>query len=229
MEPLPVDLFATKGVEYVLVLAFLAALILFWRLLTRPPASARRSEGPRAGAPSGWFHFPGEAFFHPGHGWALPASDGTVRVGIDDFAQKLVGPPSAVALPAVGAHVEQGSRGSRLCFGEDGLDLLSPLDGQVVERNEAVLEDPELINRDPYGDGWLLKLRPTRLEPNLGNLLHGGATAAWMAAAEESLRARMAPGLGTVLQDGGVPVVGIAKNVFGDEWIEVARDLLRTH
>jgi glycine cleavage system H lipoate-binding protein len=221
MEPLPVDIFATKGVEYLLVLSFLAALVLFWRMLVKAPSSA-------GGAGSTWFHFPRDAWFHPGHSWARPGPDGLVRVGIDDFAQKLIGAPTAVELPAPGARMVQGARGPRFRFGARAIDLFSPIDGEVVERNDALFAAPGLINADPYGAGWLVKVRPERLESNLGNLLHEASAGAWMAAAEESLRARMAPGLGAVLQDGGVPIVGIARNVFGAGWEDVAEELLLT-
>jgi glycine cleavage system H lipoate-binding protein len=222
MEPLPVDIFATKGIEYLLVLSFLAALVVFWRLLVKAPRPGALAAG------SGWFHFPRDAWFHPGHAWARPGPDGLVRVGIDDFAQKLIGAPTAVELPEPGERVMQGARGLRFRFGARAIDVFSPVDGEVFERNEALLKRPELINADPYGDGWLVKIRPERLEANLGNLLHDGSAGAWMAAAEESLRARMEPGLGPVLQDGGVPVTGIARNVFGDGWEDVAADLLLT-
>ena len=226
MEPLTSEIFATKGAEYLLVIGFLPLLAWFWWYLIRSPGAAGRTAG--QGTAGRWFRFPAEAYFHPGHSWARPEPQGLVRVGIDDFAQKLIGVPEAVHLPAPGARVEQGARDASFRFGDQTIDLLSPVDGQVVARNEALDETPELINRDPYGAGWLLLVAPTRIASNLGNLLHRGSAAAWMSAAEESLRARMAPGLGVVLQDGGVPVTGIARNVFGEGWEGTARELLLT-
>jgi glycine cleavage system H lipoate-binding protein len=208
------DIFATKDVEYLLVIGFLGALVLFWRLLR--PVSGTQSDSPSESAPStsgeGWFRCPAELHYHHGHSWIRPDPDGLVTVGIDDFALKLVGHPTGVGLPAVGARVEQGAHGSRLQFGERSIDVLAPVDGEVVDRNEIVMEEPDLLNHDPYGAGWLLRIRPARLGANLGNLLHGRAVLDWMGA--------------TVLQDGGVPVTGIAPELFGDDWVDVAKTLL---
>ncbi|MBK8974869.1 MAG: glycine cleavage system protein H [Planctomycetes bacterium] len=228
-DPLPTDLFLTKGLEYVLVLGFLAALVLFWQLLLakRPtPAGTAQPEGPFARTLSGWFGFPLERFYHPGHAWVRPDADGLVTVGLDDFAQKVVGPAEQIALPKVGARLQQGHRMSRLSVGPKGVDVQAPLDGEIVERNDVLAEHPELMSDDPYGRGWLFRVRPSRLDANFEQLLQGGAARAWMDSLEDSLRRRMSPSFGLLMQDGGVPVSGIARVLAGDEWDELASELL---
>lgn len=223
MQAIPYDMFATKGVEYLLVIGFLGALVLFWRLLKRPAGAEPDVAGTRS---SGWFRVPAGLYYHPGHSWVRPGDSDLVTVGIDDFAQRLIGIPSAVELPSVGDELAQGEPGPGFRLGSKVVRLLSPVDGEVVARNDEVLSAPELVNRDPYREGWLLKIRPKRMSFNLRNLLEGSLATAWMTAAEEELRARMSPGLGVVLQDGGVPITGIARSMFGDEWDRVAEELL---
>jgi glycine cleavage system H lipoate-binding protein len=226
---LPVDLFVTKSAEYLLVIGFLCAFLLFWRVLARrrEPAATPRPAGPFATTPSGWFGFPLERFYHAGHGWAQPAADGLVTVGIDDFAQKLVGRPERLALPAVGAELRQGRPMSRFEIGGRGVDLTAPLDGEVVEVNQQVVDRHGLVNEDPYGAGWLLRVRPARFGANTEELLEGSAARSWMNSMEDSLRQRMAPSFGLLLQDGGVPVSGIARALAGADWDQLASEYLQ--
>ncbi|MCK6447077.1 MAG: glycine cleavage system protein H [Planctomycetes bacterium] len=228
MQDLPLDLFATKSLEYVLILGFLAALVAFWWLLNRrveSPATLLPA-GPHAQSKSGWFQVALERLYHPGHAWAKPDEAGLVTVGVDDFAQKLVGAPSSIELPAVGEHVHQGGAASRLAVGERSVEIVAPLEGEVVERNEALLAEPGRVNRDPYGSGWLYKIRPAHFEADREQLLENDDAARFADEMEERLRRRMSPSFGLLLQDGGVPVSGLARVLAGERWDEFARDFL---
>lgn len=228
MQDLPIDLFATKSLEYVLILGFLAALIVFWQLLNRraPSAVTPLPAGPHASSKSGWFQVALERLYHPGHAWAKPDADGLVTVGVDDFAQKLVGAPTAIELPRVGERLHQGGAASRLSVGEKSVELVAPLAGEVVARNEAVLAEPGRVNRDPYGEGWLYKLRPAQFDADAEHLLANESAARWADSLEERLRQRMSPSFGLLLQDGGVPVSGLARVLAGERWDEFAREFL---
>jgi len=224
------DIFATKGTEYLLVIGFLIVLVLFWRFLQR---SASTEPGPvrataRSIAPGSWFRVPQEIYYHPGHSWALPGPDAIVTVGVDDFAQKLVGKPGSLSLPEVGSTVDQGERGWSFEVEKREIDFLSPVDGEVVALNREVLDSPDLINTDPYGSGWIMKVKASRANPNLRGLLHGPLAGAWMEIAENALRREMSGDLGFVMQDGGLPVTGIARSISGDNWDELVRDFLLT-
>jgi glycine cleavage system H lipoate-binding protein len=225
MQPDAVDLFATKGIEYMLVIGFLIALALFWNLLARRGPGEATVAG---GAARGWFELPPALFFHPGHAWALPREQTRVIVGADDFTQRLLGRPDSIRLPAIGQTVEQGA--PAWSFTRDGrsVDQLAPIGGRVVARNEAVLDDPGLINRDPYGSGWLLELEAPRIDAGLAGLLRGGLARAWVGLVEQSMRARMAGEMGRLMQDGGLPVSGLARALAPDDWDALARSYLLT-
>jgi hypothetical protein len=77
---------------------------------------------------------------------------------------------------------------------------------------------PDLAERDPYGDGWLMKVRPSRLRANRINLMAGRAVHRWMEEAAAGLRGHVAPGLGALAQDGGVPVAGMARAIDPEGW-----------
>lgn len=225
------DFLATKGIEYLLVIGYLFALIPFWWLLfgRRARAAARPAlQLAPVTAMRPWFQVPDGVHFHRGHTWALPIGGGVYRVGIDDFAQRLLGPPKALRLPVVGAELEQGVPGWTLQVDGQSLSLLSPVGGEVVATNDAALLEPSVVCDDPYGRGWLLEVKPKHPEATDVNLLDGSLARAWMDDAASTLSRMMGPTLGPVLQDGGIPVSGFARELAGEHWPRLARELLAT-
>lgn len=223
-----VDLFATKGFEYLLVIAFLITLVLFWRLLNRPARSqvnpAKRET--LVGSLVDWFYLVDDFYYHQGHSWLRREDHDVVRVGMDDFAQKLLGRAEGIDIPRVGAWLTQGDKGWNVQVGGRPIAVLSPVNGEVVEVNEEVLNSPGLINEDPYGKGWILKVRASKLGTDVKNLLTGGLAKSWMEETVQRLRKMFAGDLGIVLQDGGIPASGIARNISREKWWEIAREFL---
>jgi len=219
------DIFATKGIEYLLVIGYLLVLVVFWKFLNRRSAAGGRASV-RAMPVLDWFQLKDGFYFHQGHTWAVPEGGGVVRVGMDDFAQKLLGEPVSVELPDIGSSMEQGSKGWRLVIDSKSVEMLSPVNGEVLEVNEEVLRSPESVCGDPYGKGWLMKVKVSRMKSDLKNLLSGRLAAAWMEETVDRLRRTTAGDLGLVLQDGGVPVAGFARNLSPDKWHEIAVEFL---
>jgi glycine cleavage system H protein len=95
------------------------------------------------------------------HEW-VRLGDGTasVRVGITDYAQQALGDVVFVSLPEVGAQVAQGAAFGEVESTKSVSDLYAPLAGTVAARNDALEQQPELINSDPYGDGWIVEIEP---------------------------------------------------------------------
>lgn len=219
-----VDIFATKGIEYLIVIAFLAALVLYWKFLG--PGEAEVVPGRVNRGVQGWFSAPLDYLFHPGHTWAAREEHGLYRVGMDDFAQRLVGGPSKVDLPSPGEALQQGELGWTVRVGPDAVRMLSPVDGIVESVNSDVSEDPGVVNRDPYASGWLLKVRvPDDARP-ARNLLTGSLVRDRLNRTAEGLREMMTPELGLMLPDGGEPVLGFGRALSGDRWTDVAESLL---
>ncbi len=158
---------------------------------------------------------------HPGHAWARVEADGLVTVGLDEFAQKLVD-PEAVRLPAAGDVVRQSSPAFAVGDQATAVPMLSPVDGTVVAVNEAVERDPAAL-KDPYGAGWLFKVKVPEVAQALKQLLDPAAARAYLESVAEGMSMQLQPALGRVLQDGGVPVHGIAQAVAGEGWAALAR------
>ncbi|MEM3815278.1 MAG: glycine cleavage system protein GcvH [Candidatus Bathyarchaeia archaeon] len=97
--------------------------------------------------------------------------DGRARIGVTDYAQKQMREIVFAELPSVGASVRRGEPFGTLESVKAVSDLISPLSGRVAEVNDRVSERPELINEDPYGEGWLIVVEPTDLEEDIKALM----------------------------------------------------------
>ena len=104
------------------------------------------------------------------HEWARPETDGTITVGITTHAVDQLGDITLVTLPRVGTAVEAGARFGDVDSVKAVSELFAPLDGEVVGVNESLADAPEYVNNDPYGAGWMIKIRPRDAEA-LGQLL----------------------------------------------------------
>lgn len=93
------------------------------------------------------------------HEWVRVEDDGHVVIGITDYAQDALGDIVYVDLPAVGTSVSAGSTFGEVESTKSVSELLAPVSGEVVERNEALESAPDVVNSDPYGDGWMVRLR----------------------------------------------------------------------
>jgi len=107
--------------------------------------------------------FPEDLKYTSEHEWVRSAGDseGAVRIGITDYAQDALGDIVYVSLPEVGASVEAGTAVGELESTKSVSDVYAPLTGTVAARNEALDSSPELVNSDPYGEGWLFEVVPT--------------------------------------------------------------------
>jgi glycine cleavage system H protein len=94
------------------------------------------------------------------HEWARAESDGTVRVGITDFAQEALGDVVFVSLPTVGAQVSAGQVLGEVESTKSVSEIYAPFAGEVVARNDELEARPDLLNTDAYGEGWIVTIRP---------------------------------------------------------------------
>jgi glycine cleavage system H protein len=104
--------------------------------------------------------FPEQLRYTAEHEWVAPAGDGVVRVGITDYAQESLGDIVFVSLPAVGATVTAGQPCGEVESTKSVSDVYAPVTGVVVSRNDRLDQAPELVNSDPYGEGWIVEIRP---------------------------------------------------------------------
>jgi hypothetical protein len=104
--------------------------------------------------------------------------------------------------------------------------MLSPISGVVTEVNPKLAANPLLVNDDPYGLGWLMKVRPSADGKPTDDLLTGDAAARWMRDVSRQLVAAMPQPIGQLAQDGGMPIHGLARGLDEAHWDDVARHFL---
>jgi len=105
-------------------------------------------------------NIPEDLRYSSDHEWARAEGE-TIRVGITDYAQDHLGDVVYLQLPEVGAKVDAGASFGEVESTKSVSDLYSPVSGEVVEINADLENDPQLLNRDPYGDGWICVIRPS--------------------------------------------------------------------
>ena len=148
-------------------------------------------------------------FYGPAHVWARVEDRGNIRIGLDDFAQRILGRVYAVSLPHLGISVEKEQHCWSATHKHGETQLVVPLSGTILEVNWKLKQSPSLLNRDPYGDGWAVVLKPTDLRTGLRDLFYGSRAIAWHRAEMEKLQSLAfeisgrAPAVST-LCDGGM-------------------------
>lgn len=151
----------------------------------------------------------GALFYHPAHTWARIEDGGCVRTGLDDFAQRILGRPYLITLPEPGVTLRRGEGCWHFTHQAGVSVLVAPVSGRVKEINPALAESPTLLNRDPYGEGWVLLIEPTDLKDCLKRLLYGSKVTQWYEREFENLHKKVIElsnrsGLaGPTMNDGG--------------------------
>lgn len=170
-------------------------------------------------------------FYHPAHVWVRVEDHGNVRIGLDDFAQKILGRAYAVSLPHEGLNLENGKHCWSVTHKAGQTNLIIPLSGVVIEVNWKLTQVPSLLNRDPYGAGWAFMIKPTDLEAGLGNLFYGSEATNWHRSQAEKLYVRASELLGsgsvagaTTMPDGGT----FKKDFLSELSAEQMRELINS-
>jgi glycine cleavage system H protein len=117
--------------------------------------------------------YPTDLRYHPEHDWVRPEGD-EATFGITWYAQDALGDVVFVQVPTMGAEVKAGDRVSEIESTKSVSDIYAPISGVIVEVNTDLAEEPQRVNDDPYGDGWLCVLRPADLS-ELDSLLDAAA------------------------------------------------------
>jgi glycine cleavage system H protein len=113
--------------------------------------------------------YPDDLLYHPEHDWARIAGD-EATFGITWYAQDSLGDVVVFLPPAVGQQVTAGAEYGELESVKAVSGIITPLSGEVIEVNQAVVESPELVNEDPYGAGWLIRVRLAEADDRAGLL-----------------------------------------------------------
>ena len=212
-------------VVLLVVLTLLGCIVVSLALRRREKASAgaRSVREPAALFPSRTAQeLPGGLFVHGGHTWAKLDSSGAVQVGLDGFAQGILGRVDRFELPPDGAKLRQGEPAFAALQSGKRIEFVSPVDGVVCAVNGQINADLAAARKDPYEKGWAFMIRPSNLSRNLKKLRVGTDATAWLEREARSFTEflslhRAAPvEVGVTMADGGIHADGIMESMDGE-------------
>jgi glycine cleavage system H protein len=156
-----VDIYDTKGTEYLFVIGYLIILIIFWKVVSNPGKVLREIRDVVSTLSVKILRIPQGIYFNKNHTWAHLGEEGSAKVGLDDFLQHVIGNLQLSGLKDPGNSIRKGDLLAEIEQDGKNLKIYSPISGVVTETNEMVTENPGIINDDPYEKGWLYRIKPS--------------------------------------------------------------------
>jgi glycine cleavage system H lipoate-binding protein len=157
------------------------------------------------------FNVPQGYYFHRGHTWVKMEEDSSVRVGLDDFALRLLGPLDNIEAPLMGKKVTRNEASIFVNRGDHRAALLSPVSGVVMAINPEIRENGNLANSSPYSDGWVMNVQPDNIRNDLKNLMINLETDKFISEQVDMLHNLVEEVAGPLAVDGG----DFTSDIFG--------------
>ncbi len=170
------------------------------------------------------FHLPKSLRYHPGHTWVQRERKNLNRVGADEFAAIFAGPVERVELPKPGTWVRQGQKAISFFRNGEKIEMVSPVEGEIVEVNQELAANPALLRQDPYGSGWLMSVFAPDEEGPSRNLLPTSLISAWMREAAEKFFLLQPMPAGVTAYDGGRPSEMATASLAPEVWKKAAKE-----
>lgn len=230
-----VDIYDTKGTEYLFVIGYLIILILFWRLASNPGKVLSSIRDAVSTLSVKILNIPQGIHFNRNHTWAHLGESGAARVGLDDFLQHVIGDLQLSGMKGAGDPIRKGELLAEIEQEGKKLKVFSPISGVVLETNAMLDEDPDLINEDPYQKGWLYQIKPSNWIKDTSSCLLADKASEW--SEKEITRFKDFLSMGAmrkystepamlVLQDGGEIVDNVLSELPEEVWHDFQEEFL---
>jgi len=192
-------------------MVFLIVAVMFAGLMFFTWYLDKRKKSVTADAPASETTNQAELFLHPSHTFARVLDDSTVEIGMDDFAKRAFGKIDEIDLPEAGAVLNQGDQAWKITIGEHHVSQRMPVEGTVLKSNDE-------------SSDWLLKVKPSNLEKNLGNLINSSSVVTWLKDARTKFVANYYGDMAPVMQDGGELAEGFARHLTDEQWKQFCKE-----
>jgi glycine cleavage system H protein len=204
------NIFDTKGIEYIIIIAFLLAIIPFWIIINKPGV-IRRIKKTLGILSANTLSIPAGLFYSRNHTWAHLEKSGTARVGLDDFLLHVTGEVTLGGLRQAGDSIKKGDLLASIDQNGKLLEIFSPVSGTITGTNTGLYEEPGALMEDPYGRGWIYKIKPSQWIEDTSTCYLADDAVAWVKREVERVKefvaassAKYSPGSqAAILQDGG--------------------------
>ena len=174
-----VDIYDTKGMEYLFVIGYLLILIIFWNVMKNPKAIITSIQNAIGTLTANILRIPQGIFFNKHHVWTHLGESGTAKVGMDDFLQHVTGKVKLSNLKNPGETIRKGDIMTEIYQDGKRLKIYSPISGEILAANSVLQEDSGLINEDPYEKGWIYKIKPSNWVKETHSYLLADAASDW--------------------------------------------------
>jgi len=226
------NIFDTKGIEYLVVIAFLLLLIPFWLALNKQVKIKERVQKALGVLSASLLRIPQGIFYSKNHTWTYLEKSGVARVGLDDLLLHITGEVKFVDLKNPGEFIYKGELLTRIDQNGKVLDIFSPISGKILNINPELNENPEMLIEDPYGLGWVYKIKPSNWVEDTKTYYLAEDATKWSAEeverfkdflAQEASKYSDEPAL-MVLQDGGE----LCNNILSEMPTEIWKDFQKS-
>jgi len=156
-----IDIFDTKGVEYIFVIGYLLILIIFWKISRKQVKIVHQIQRVLGTLSANLLRIPQGLFYSKNHTWAHLEESGAAKVGLDDMLQHITGEVTFNTLKNSGEMIKRGDLMTEIVKEGKLLRIFSPISGQILSTNLQLVESPEILSEDPYEKGWIYKIKPS--------------------------------------------------------------------
>lgn len=172
------------------------------------------------------FYLSEKLYYFRNHTWLRLERNGQYRVGIDDFASRIIGKPQGIVLPPIGKSLDLEEHAWTVNHVYSDLEFISPVKGVVTSTNQALLDDVAVINKQPYAKGWLMTIEPESIMKSNRNFLSGEEANAWMVEEANLLSKHLSADAGATMHDGASLRTDFSSHLSKEKWDEMVRNHL---
>lgn len=230
------NIFETKGIEYLAIIAFFMILIPFWLILNKKVRARKRVQHIMGTLTTGILTIPQGLYFSRNHTWTHLERSGSAKVGLDDLLAHITGEVIVINRAKPGDMIKKGDLLAEIDHNGKHLQIISPISGQVESTNTLLAEQPEVLNEDPFRKGWIYQIKPSNWIRETKACIMAEEATGWMSremvrfkdfvvnsSAKNSLEAS-----GIILQDGGELRDHTLADMPAESWKDFQKDFLST-
>jgi glycine cleavage system H protein len=175
-----INIFETKGIEYIIIIIFLLMLIPFWVIFSRKPRLIHQMKESLGGLTANLLRIPQGLFFSRNHTWAYLEDSGVAKFGFDDFILKLAGNIRIYLLKTEGDIILKGEPMAVIESNGKNLRFYAPVSGEIIAGNRPLENNPDLAKDDPYKSGWVYAVKPYDWKSDTSGFALGEEATNWM-------------------------------------------------
>ncbi|TAL64564.1 MAG: glycine cleavage system protein H [Bacteroidetes bacterium] len=230
-----VDIFDTKGIEYLFVIGYLLFLIIFWNVANKHERIIKQIKTVMSTLSAGILRIPQGLFYNRFHTWTHLEETGAARVGLDDFLQHITGEVKLSQLKNPGDLINKGDLLTQIDQNGKQLKLFSPISGRILDINSTLKENPGILNEDPYEKGWIYKIKPSQWMNETNSYLLAEEATIWSTKELDRFKDFLSGGpmrkyssepSMILLQDGGEIRNNILSELPNEVWIDFQEEFL---